>query len=230
MHDRDFKNADDPAINPYAPPDAALGEAPVLASSELAEAEATRRIDLNPEASVRSLGSLHLLGAILSLLGLIAVGGFLVSQLAGGSATPMSNVFIVVMVLYLAVVGGISLALGLGLRKLQPWARWVDTAFIGLSIAANVVQVVSGSRQGLPMPAILGMLFGSSLIPGYMLYLLLSRKATVIFSPEYREIIRKTPHIQYKTSCLVKGVIIVFLAVIGFAIAAAFIGYLRSSR
>ena len=42
-----------------------------------------------------------------------------------------------------------------------------------------------------------------TLIGFYMLYLLLSKKGTMVFSPEYKEIIAQTPHMKYKTSPVV---------------------------
>ena len=65
------RNPDD--FNPYAPPAAPLGEAPLVASGNLAEAEAMRRRYLNHEASVKSIGSLHYMAAVLTLLGAFVV-------------------------------------------------------------------------------------------------------------------------------------------------------------
>ncbi|MGE3820841.1 MAG: hypothetical protein AB7I30_15615, partial [Isosphaeraceae bacterium] len=63
---RDF----DQAINPYAPPEATLEPAPPSgAPGDLAEAVAIRRKHLNHEASIRAVGSLHLLGALIYGIG-----------------------------------------------------------------------------------------------------------------------------------------------------------------
>ncbi|WP_422931084.1 hypothetical protein [Singulisphaera sp. PoT] len=47
----------------------------------------------------------------------------------------------------------------------------------------------------------------------YTLYLLLSSKGKVVFSPEYREVIKLTPHVFYRTSLLVK-ILVTLLAVV----------------
>jgi hypothetical protein len=57
-----------------------------------------------------------------------------------------------------------------------------------------------------------------------MLCLLVSSKASTIFSPEYKAIIAQTPHIKYRTSLMLKIVLALFVAIIVLAIAAAFIG------
>ena len=63
----------------------------------------------------------------------------------------------------------------------------------------------------------IGILFGSAIL-GYILYLLLSAKATTIFSAEYKTIIAQTPHIKYRTSLVVKIVLVLFVAVIVLAV------------
>ena len=56
---------DEGSVNPYAAPETPLTGAPVGSSPALAEQEAIRRKYLNHEASVKSVGSLHILGGIL---------------------------------------------------------------------------------------------------------------------------------------------------------------------
>ena len=77
----------------------------------------------------------------------------------------------------------------------------------------------------LPWPIVIGYGFGG-LIIGYILYLLLSPKGSMVFSDEYKEIIARTPHIRYKSSCLMVFLIVfvVVLVVIGLF---AFIGARR---
>ena len=50
------------------------------------------------------------------------------------------------------------------------------------------------------------------LIVVYVIYLLVSPKAAVVFSPEYQEVTKATPHIKYRTSCLLKGLLYLLLA------------------
>ena len=84
-----------------------------------------------------------------------------------------------------------------GLRRLQPWSRISSGIIAALGLLAFPV---------------------GTLINAYILYLLLCRKANVVFSAEYREIIIRTPHIKYKTSLLVKILAGIFLALLAVAV------------
>ena len=94
-------------------------------------------------------------------------------------------------VLYL-VFGLVQGATAIGLRKLQTWARYVAVLF-------SVIGLI-----GIPI---------GTLISGYFLYLLLSKKGSVVFSEEYKHVIAATPHIKYKTSIIVV-IFLVLLAVL----------------
>ena len=72
------------------------------------------------------------------------------------------------------------------------------------------------------LPVTLGYLV-MGLIVGYILYLLLSPKGSVVFSPAYKEIIAQTPHIKYRTSLILKIVLVLFVSLIGLAIVGAII-------
>ena len=107
--------------NPYAPP---LTDFAGLMGSEMSEAERIRRQYLNHEASVKSIGSLYLIGAI--ALTVVSVPAILIRPPAA-----------------LADLGGLGVTVGLialsflvgrGLRRLQRWTRVpvVVLALIGL--------------------------------------------------------------------------------------------------
>jgi hypothetical protein len=59
------------------------------------------------------------------------------------------------------------------------------------------------------------------LINGYILYLVFSEKGRRVFSPEYQEIIRQTPHVKYQTSIIVKIFVGLLLGVLLFILAGA---------
>ncbi len=86
----------------------------------------------------------------------------------------------------LAIIYGalavLSIAVGHELRALKPWAR----------IAAIVLSVIG--LLGFPL---------GTLINGYILYLLLSKKGRRIFESDYADIVAATPHVKYKTSVLI---------------------------
>jgi hypothetical protein len=202
----------DDETNPYAPPKASLEGAPRAATPDLERAEAMRRHYLNHEASVKSIGSLYLLGAVL--------GGFftvfaLIVMFGGGpglapGAADQTGLMAFVAVLYGGITA-LSTVLGIGLIRLRTWARWIVAVLTGLNLVASLfyVAVLALAR---PHPVFFVIAGITLLIPAYILYLLVSPKGTVVFSPEYRRIIEQTPHIKYKTSCLVKGLLILILA------------------
>ena len=68
--------------------------------------------------------------------------------------------------------------------------------------APGVVQKKEIPATFLSVCALFAVQLGT-LIGFYMLYLLLSKKGTMVFSPEYKEIIAQTPHMKYKTSPVV---------------------------
>lgn len=201
-----------PELNPYAPPEASLGEAPA-GSADLAEAEAIRRAHIAHETSIRSLGFLHLLGGVILLLLLATV----VAATFGTPAGERRSAFLFGMVAYVGFLTAINFALGVGLRGLRPWARWTDAVLIILSLLFNLGSVAFQTARGTDLGSLVLGLLASALIPGYILYLLLSPRGGVVFSAEYQSVIARTPHVKMRTSWLVKGcliVLVVFLVVL----------------
>ena len=198
----------EPERNPYAPPEAEIGEAAAGAPGDLAEAEAVRRAHITHEMSIRSLGDLHLVGGIVGLIGLtvfaaVAVGRNGEAGYSGPVPWPQA--------VSLFFVTGINLALVLGLRELRPWARWLDVALIGFTLLLDLCWEIRAAIRSHDLFD-LGLPLTFSIILGHILYLLLSPRATVVFSQGYKEIIARTPHVKMKTSWLVKGGLILLLA------------------
>jgi hypothetical protein len=65
-----------------------------------------------------------------------------------------------------------------------------------------------------------------TIINGAILYLVFSKKGAKVFSPEYQEVIRQTPHIKYKTSIMVIVLVSILLAVLIVGV----IGYFIAGR
>ena len=111
--------------------------------------------------------------------------------------------------------------MGYGLRHLQQWARWTTIVVIGLSLVWQVAQVglamaLGGANPGL----VIGMLIGGAIgaiIPAYIIWLMVSSKGAMVFSKEYREVIRLTPHVKYKMSFILKFLIglVIFIVLLG---------------
>jgi hypothetical protein len=98
-------------------------------------------------------------------------------------------------------LAALQLWAGVGLRRLRPWAR-----------------IPSGLLSGFGLLAFpLG-----TLINGYILYLLFSKKGTTIFSDEYRRVIQETPHIKYRTSLLIWILLGLLLLLLGGMLVAGF--------
>jgi hypothetical protein len=53
--------------------------------------------------------------------------------------------------------------------------------------------------------------------------MLASSKATTVFSPEYRAIVARTPHIKRRTSLVLKIVLVVLVAVLALIVVAAIV-------
>ena len=60
-----------------------------------------------------------------------------------------------------------------------------------------------------------------TLISAYILYLLGCQKGVQVFSDEYAEVIAATPHIKYRSSKLVIGLVVLLVALIVIGLIAA---------
>ena len=183
--------------NPFAAPEAADATAVSLPgdSAVLGDIEATRRRLLSHEASIRSIGTLYLLGffflallAVFALLGLLAT----LPQLTRAPNGVEALIQALVMTLVFAAFASLYYYIGTGLRRLDPRVRTVSMIITGFGLL------------GFPI---------GTLISGYILYLLASEKGKEVLSVEYQGIVAATPHIKYRTSIVVW--ILVGLLVVG---------------
>ena len=161
------------------------------------QAEQVRREHIGHEASIKSVGELQMLGGI--LMGLISLFGLY------GFVTSNSSRAISVAVVGLVAAGGMSVLFlwnGFGLRQLRPSARRVGAI---LSVVFMIV--------GFPI---------GTIINGYILWLLVSRKGKVVFSDEYQRIIAETPHVKFRTP--VYAWVILALLIVGLVLFAAYFG------
>lgn len=166
--------------NPYAP-------GVVQKKHVHSEVEAIRHKHLSHEASIKSVGFLYLLGGAIGLLigtSYVIPGISIMSspqRMGQMSMQSYGAVFMIVGVIVF-LLGVAQMAVGSGFRRLALWSK-----IPGAILAA------------------IGMLLFpiGTLINGYVLYLLLSAKGSMVFSPEYKEVIFQTPHMKYKTSIVV---------------------------
>ncbi len=188
----------DPALNPYAPT-SHVSDTEGLES----DIESFRRRYLSHEASVQSIGTLYLIPGVL-LVGLfLMMAGFVVFELLAQGGNGMGLMEGVAVTSIYGGLGLIQIYTGLGLRRFKIGARRLATFFgvIGL----------------LAFP------FGT-IINGYILYLLQSQKGKVVFSEDYQDVIRRTPHIKYRTSLIVKIFVVILVVLLTLGFVAAFVG------
>jgi hypothetical protein len=215
----------DDLSNPYAAPQAEIGTTAWDFGLGDDEAEYIRRTHLNHEANIKSIGSLIILGGIFLTLGAVLI----VSGVGNnpGATTPLPTW---VATLY-GILGPVSIVLGVGLQRLQPWARWTQVVLAVLGMLGGVVNTIVTIRTQPQLSELIGCFaVVGFLINGCYLYLLLSPKATMIFSSQYKEIIAKTPHIRCRTSLLVKIFVGLFLFLVAFMIIAGIIAALLAKR
>jgi hypothetical protein len=187
----------DPDLNnPYRAP--VTADAPPLQDVE-GEATTIRREHLNHEASIQGIGSLYVLGGILSAIGGLAfLAGGIAAPNAGGAG--MDFAFVIGLVLLAVCIGIFQLAVGLGMRKVKPWVK----------IPATVLAAVG--LLHIPVGTLLSV---------YVLYLLHSSKGRVVLDESYQQVIAQTPEIKYKTSIIVKVLVVILLLFLALAIGGA---------
>jgi hypothetical protein len=215
-------------VNPFEAPRAGIGEKALYQDIADNDAELIRREHLGREANIKSLGHLNYLGAFfcgLATIGiaLTAMGVIPPSPNQPNSLDPMTQklVFGGMAVFYL-VFTALYGAMGYGLTHLQNWARWTQVVLTSLGLLYIVFMTIAAMLVNPAVGLVLLVVGGG--ISGLILYLLVSSKAGVVFSREYQEIIRKTPHVKYKTSIIVKILLGLLLLLIGLGVLAAIFG------
>jgi hypothetical protein len=161
------------AENPFSAPIADDIAVPLDGLVDPAEAERIRREHISHEVSVKSIGLLYYLATF--FLGLASIG--FAFALVNAEEIPglegaeyMLPIFVVFAIIYGVV--------GYGIRSLASWSK-IPVIFLS---ALSLLSIPIGT-----------------LIGGYILYLVLCAKGKVVLSPQYKEIIRQTPHVKYKT-------------------------------
>lgn len=174
-------------FNPYHSPESSN----FLPDATVSNAVAIRQEHLSHEASVKGLGGLYVLGGVLLLIGGVGLGISSIGMLMS-SAKHEPTMILLLIPLYLGL-GVLQLLTGLAIRRFKPWARIVGIVFSAIGLL------------GFPL---------GTIISGYFLYLLAGRKGATIFSPQYQLIIEQTPGMKYKTSLLVKVLLVIFILLI----------------
>jgi hypothetical protein len=168
-----------------------------IAKTDL-NAEEIRKLHLSHEASIKSVGTLYLLGGTFMALGAV---GLLFTVLLDSSSRGAPKAISLTQFIIFLPLAVLMFWLSSGLKNLNPRARTVAGILAGIGL--------------------IGFPFGT-LINGYILYLLFSAKGKMVFSDEYKSVIEATPHIKYRTSLLVwifLGIILLLILIgIGMAV------------
>lgn len=176
-----------------ARPTAARDQPPLLstATTPLGDSDAVRNEHLKHEASIQSVGSLYYVGGVALVFASIAL---FITALSADRNAPESGIGVILGGCLLAFLGAVQLWTAHGLRRLKPSARIPATLLSSLGLL------------GFPI---------GTLINGYILYLLHSKKGRTVMTAEYAQVIAQTPHVKYKTSIIVwifLGLVVALLA------------------
>ncbi|GAB5404201.1 MAG: hypothetical protein Aurels2KO_24320 [Aureliella sp.] len=200
--------ASPPASNPYAAPAGATNSSyasPYQSHLASADAESIRRAHIQHEASIRRIGTLQQIGALFSVVYVIVGIYFLIAApkmgVEPGDPNEPPAYFTRIFGLGMAVFSGLISALlwwvGDGLKRFKNTQRTVATVLLAIGLISIPI---------------------GTLINGYFLWLLHSQKGNTIFSPEYRRIIKATPHVKPGMSCLLKALLALLAVCILFAL------------
>ncbi|WP_156817098.1 hypothetical protein [Rubritalea marina] len=156
-------------------------EAALSSATQQETHEVIRQEHIKHEASIKSVGLLYLLGAC--VMGMTAIG-----QLVSIDYDLRPGMLIYGLICF--VIATVQCFIGINLRKLKRWVRIPAAIVAGLGLLWFPI---------------------GTLINGYILYLICGKKGSMVFSPEYAEVIETTPQVKYKTSKLTRVVLIVVL-------------------
>ncbi len=201
--------------NDFEPPRAGIGVRVDPFGGDPTEAEIIRHAHLGHEASIKSIGSLYYLGAILQAFSLaLWLAGGRPELVAPGVPPETAQMLWTLRPLFRALSVVVQFGLGHGLIHLQAWARWTVLALTILGLIVVPLGALGVMMSNALIAAVV-LLIGEGIL-GYVAYLLVSPRGGVVFSREYKVIIRKTPHVQYQTSIILKifDALIVVLAVL----------------
>ena len=165
-----------------------------VVNQEEGSSEAIRRKHLSHEASIKSYGSLCMLGAVIMTLSFPLIFFGLTTMTSQEIETEAP-----------------STAATLGLAAL-----WIANIVFAFFVARGLWQLTKFGKIGGTISAVFGLIAFplGTLIGAYVLYLIWSSKGHYIFSPEYKEVIAATPYVKYKMSIIVKIFLYLLIGVV----------------
>jgi hypothetical protein len=198
--------------------------------------ESVRLDHLLQESNVKSVGQLCYLVAFFSTLGTLEFALFLIGVIPRDDLEKvipgtLLDLFFGVFTVGFALNTLAQVAIGFGLIRLQQWARWTVIVLTAISLffgtISSLILCVSPESPELLQP-LLGFRINSvilglvSLVVGGAIHVLIvwpmvAPGSGVVFSKEYREVIRQTPQIRSRMHWLLKVFIgVLMILVVGF--------------
>jgi hypothetical protein len=206
-------------VNPYAP-SAMSGEVEFPQSGDT-EAEAYRRRYLRHEASIKSVGFLFLIPGYLFAFYLASGIAMSVALFFNGSSLAFSSIELGVVLLVYGAFSAVNLYVGHGLRRFWNGARVTASLLCAFGLLMSLPLIGIGFSGGDAIVALV--LCGIQVtICGYVLFLLNGDKGQTVFSADYQEAIRLTPHLKYRTTPLVWALLLLLAFVVLRGLAAFF--------
>ena len=174
-----------PVANPFAAPAPTPAMSPHLGGVGV-DLVGIRYTHLQQETSIAVLAVSYMVSGVLTCLYMVFAIVMILSvdpaaQQPGEA--DLSTAIVAFMALVVFAIAGLHVAVGVGLWRLQSWAK-------GFATLSSVL--------GLP-----GFPVGTA-FSIYFLYLLNNRAGNFIFSPEYRRVVAQTPHIRPEVWMIVK--------------------------
>ncbi|MCW1883480.1 hypothetical protein OKA04_01990 [Luteolibacter flavescens] len=171
--------------NPYQAPVVEDISALAVPSAGL---EVIRVAHIKHEASIRAVGYLYLIGALMNvffLVVLLAGNETLAARENASTYWPLAGAFVTLAI--------ICFTAGIGLRRLRPWSK----------IPAAVIAAISF------VYAPIGTLIGICI-----LYLIFCTKGRMVLSPAYADIVVQTPHIRGRSPVWIWIILLVLVLII----------------
>ena len=209
--------------DPYRAPIGPIG--PVVASTADPAVVALRRGHLQHERAVRTFGFVFYIAAAWFGVFVIASLPGSLARLAHLPSEPARKIGYVVGYVGSGLgVTGTAVALGSGLRRLSGRARW----FVAIGIISAIglfVAFLLNQPWGHMVPGAAAWVAGSGLlvaaILGYLLSLVVSKRAAVVFSDPYRAAVAATPELTSRASLIVRLSFGLMMALAGIALLTA---------
>jgi hypothetical protein len=186
-------------FDPYAPPRAEAGEA-----GHLADDFDPNHIPLVYLDHARAIKRVSWVNFFLAVIWApAAIGTFLMSALMILRAVGVNpveyqfpkdmprGIFWIALTAFHVGCLALNIAVGIGLRRFQPWARWADTAIAMVFIVICLAYAGDVLFHQKPLAWLLMTSVPGISVAGFVVLTLLSPRSTRIFSPNYRELIAR---------------------------------------